>query len=275
MTSNKTFSKRKGFFSINEKEITIREDAPYGLRGFIVMVFYDLEKKPSDLLNIACRVLKVPPDNNNWSEFPNIDYEVKQLIENCEWFLVYDIIESISQKLKGKEKETFEKKINEYFVINGIGWKIDNGQIETRGDKIFEKSIENVVKVLDSANLPTAKNEIEEALSDLSRRPKPDITGAIQHSLACLECVTREITGDKKSTLGELLKKFPGIIPAPLDIAVSKIWGFSSEQGRHLKEGKTPEYLEAELIVELTSSISSYIGKKLTSDTDEIDANLF
>jgi len=177
---------------------------------------------------------------------------------------VYDIIETILEKLNPSEKEQFSIEINEYFVANGIGWKITNGQIETRGDELFETSVKNVVEVLETAKLKTGKTEIKEALSDLSRRPQPDITGAIQHSLACLECVTREFTGDTKSTLGDLMKKFPGAIPTPLDQAVTKIWGFTSEQGRHLKEGHEPEYLEAELVVEVTAAISTYLAKKLS-----------
>lgn len=61
----------------------------------------------------------------------------------------------------------------------------------------------------------------------------------------------REVTGDTKSTLGDLMKKFPKVIPCPLDQAVTKIWGLTSEQGRHLREGQAPEYLEAELVVRL------------------------
>ena len=267
MTNKQPFSKRQGFFSIKEKEITIREDAPEELRGFIRMAFYDLNKSPSNLRAITSRILKIPPDSNNWSEFPNIDSEVTEHLENCEWYLVYDIIESIVQKLDPPKKKIFTDEINEYFITNGIGWKIVDDQIETRGDEVFETAITSVVSVLEIAKLQTAKNEIREAINDLSRRPSPDITGAIQHSLACLECVTREFTGDTKSTLGELMKKFPGAIPAPLDQAVTKIWGFTSEQGRHLREGQTPEYLEAELVVEVTSAISTYLGKKLSRIT--------
>lgn len=263
MTSKDRFSKRTGHFSIKEQEITIREDAPEGLRGFIPMVFYSLGKNPSELREIICYMLKTPPDRNNWSERPNIEYEVAQLLENSEWFLVYDVIETISDKLNSEKQEIFENEINEYFITNGIGWKIENGIIETRGDVAFEVAIDKVENVLETAKLNTAKREIKEALADLSRRPDPDITGAIQHSLACLECVVREATGDNKSTLGDLMKKHPGIIPPPLDQAVSKIWGYSSEQGRHLKEGQVPEYIEAELIVEITVAISTYLGKKL------------
>jgi len=257
------FSKRQGHFTLKEKEITIREDAPQGLRGYIKMAYYDLNKEPSDLRAITTRVLRIPPDQNNWSEFPNIDYEVGEHLESCEWYLVYDIIETIIQKLNPKEKEIFTNEINAYFISNGIGWKIEKELIETRGDEVFETAVKTVVIVLEEAKLETAKTEIREALNDLSRRPTPDITGAIQHSLACLECVTREVTGDSKSTLGDLMKKFPGVIPTPLDQAVTKIWGFTSEQGRHLREGQAPEYLEAELVVEVTSAIATYLGKKL------------
>ena len=264
MSNKEIFSKRQGLFSIREKVITVREDAPEGLRGFIKMAFYDLGKNPSDLRAITTRVLKVPSDSNNWSEYPNIDWEVGQHLENCEWYLVYDIIEVIIQKLNPKDKEIFTNEINEYFITNGIGWKVVNEQIETRGDEIFETAVKNVVSVLDKAKLQTAKTEIREAINDLSRRPTPDITGAIQHSLACLECVAREFTGDKKSTLGDLMKKFPNAIPSPLDNAVSKIWGFTSQHGRHLIEGQSPDYLEAELVVEVTAAISTYMGKKLS-----------
>jgi hypothetical protein len=176
MTNKEPFSKRNGLFTLKEKEITIREDAPEGLRGYIKMAFYEINKNPSDLRSITSRALKIPPDSDNWSELPNIDYEVGNHLNNCEWYQVYDIIELIIQKLNPIENEIFSKEINEYFVTNGIGWKIVNGLIETRGDEVFETAVDNVVTVLETANLQTAKTEIREALNDLSRRPSPDIT---------------------------------------------------------------------------------------------------
>lgn len=273
MEKNQSFSKRRGLHTIAEKEITVREDAPEGLRGFVSMAFYELDKNPSDLRDIVCRVLKTPPDRSNWSERPNIDYEVNNLLAECDWYFVYDIIEAIVHKLDPVNKAKFSEELNEYFIRNGIGWKIEDGQIETRGDEVFETAVKKVELVLETAKLQTAKTEIKEAIADLSRRPDPDITGAIQHSLACLECVCREVAGDKKSTLGELLKKHPQIVPKPLDAAIDKIWGFTSEQGRHLREGRAPEYLEAELVVEVTAAIATYLGKKLSGV--EIDGDDF
>lgn len=271
MTKKIPFSKRHGLYFTNEKEITVRNDAPEGLRGFIKMAFYELNKNPSDLRKITTKVLRIPPDSNNWSEYPNVDWEVGQHLENCDWYFIYDIIEAILENLNSEEKTQFTEEINEYFFSNGIGWKVENGEITTRGDELFETAVKKVVGVLEIAKLETAKNEIKEAIHDLSRRPIPDITGAIQHSLACLECVVRQITGDSKSTLGELMKKYPNVIPSPLDQAVTKIWGYTSEQGRHLVEGREPGYLEAELVVEVTAAIATYLGKKLGISSSEIN----
>jgi hypothetical protein len=266
------FSKRSGY-KAQEIEITIREDAPTAFREFIVMTIYDLDYEPSFLRGVICRVLKIAPDRNNWSQFPNIDGEVFELITNCEWYRVYDIVEALCRHIRPQHLMPFQDEINDYFKVNGIGWKIENGTIETRGSEVFEAAIERVEAVLDNAKLQTAKSEIKEAITDLSRRPKPDITGAIQHSLASLECVCREVVGDTKATLGDLMKKANGIVPPPLDQAISKVWGFTSEQGRHLREGGEPDYLEAELVVELSTAISTYLGKRMAGVKMDVKAS--
>jgi len=99
-------------------------------------------------------------------------------------------------------------------------------------------------------------------LQDLSRRPEPDLTGAIQHSMAALECVARDFCGDSKTTLGELLKHYPEILPKPLDVAAEKVWGYASEMGRHIREGRVPKREEVEFIVGLAATVATYIIKK-------------
>ncbi|TAK67569.1 MAG: hypothetical protein EPO24_00335 [Bacteroidetes bacterium] len=269
----KKFSKRFGH-STKEKEITIREDAPQDLREYLVQTLYVFGYKPSFLRDTICRVLRKSPDRNNFSEFPNIEGEVYDLVNDCAWFSVYDIIEAFAQGIKAEYRERFHEEINDYFLTNGVGWKLENGQIEFRGDNIFEKTVSNVVDTVETNKLSTAKQEIEEAIRDLSRRPEPDITGAIQHSVACLECVAREAVGNDSPTLGELIKKYRDVVPAPLDQAISKIWGYTSEQGRHLKEGQLTPYLEAQLIVELSAAISAYLAKKISSAANTSDGGL-
>lgn len=258
---NRPFSKRQGLNNL-EKEISIRNDAPQELREYIIQTVESLGCGPAFSRQVICRVLRKVPDRDNWTPYPNIYNEVVDLMTNCEWFYVYDIIEEIYEKIKPELKERFEIEINDYFILNGIGWKLKNGLIEYRGNENFEQELIAAVSVLDEANLQTAKTEIREAINDLSRRPEADITGSIQHSVASLECVAREVTGDLSLTLGNLIKKHPDIVPKPVDDIIAKIWGFSSEQGRHLREGREPNFEEAELIVSLSAALTTYLSKK-------------
>jgi hypothetical protein len=135
--------------------------------------------------------------------------------------------------------------------------------IEVRGSETFEESVNSAVGQLATCGCVTAQNELHEAIRDLSRRPNPDITGAMQHSMAALECVARKVCGEGKATLGEIIKRYNGIIPRPLDGAISKAWGYASENARHVSEGKAPTFEEAELIVGIVASLSTYLAKKL------------
>lgn len=262
-----TFSKRHGFASVEQVEITIRNDAPDGLRQYMVQLAYESGfNPPSKLRDVICYVLKVAPDKNNWSEYPNIDCENYDLLSSCKWFKVYDLIERLMAIMSNTpysfKANIFEQDLNEYFIENGIGWKIVNGIIEIRGPESFEVVIQNAQKTESQAGLITASKELHEAIVDLSRRPIPDTTGAIQHAMASLECVAREVTGNRKATLGEIMKQSGEIMPSPLDQAVTKAWGFASEHGRHLKEGREPTFNDAELIVGICAAVGSYLSKQ-------------
>lgn len=52
------------------------------------------------------------------------------------------------------------------------------------------------------------------------------------------------------------------VIPKPLDVALDKLWGFCSEYGRHLNEGKAPAFEEAQLVVGICASIITYLQSK-------------
>ena len=107
------FSKREGY-SGKEAEITIREDAPDALRSYVIQTLYALGKTPKQIRPVICQVLRVAPDENNWSEFPNIDMEINELILQCDWYKVYDIVEALSQKFQSGRVD-FDTEINDFF----------------------------------------------------------------------------------------------------------------------------------------------------------------
>ena len=268
------FSRRHGLHASGpEPEITVRNDAPPGLREAVQVIAYETELlRPSYLRDIVCKALRALPDTENWSEYPNIQREVRYLIDGCEWFLVYDIIEAIYADLvrrDGLRAESsanyFAEEINAYFRQNGIGWQLVDGRIEVRGSEPFGVAVVAATEALGALGKDTARTQIHEALADLSRRPKADVTGAIQHAMAAMECVARDAAGDQKATFGEIMKARPDLLPPPLDQAAAKVWGYASEMGRHLRDGREPGFDEAELAVVVASGVITYLVKRLGS----------
>lgn len=265
MNIKPAFSERHGFKPTQEPEITVRLEAPKELRGVVILLADQAGLSPDPLREKICQVLLTRPNKNNWSD-SNIDNENHQLLDSTAWYKVYDVIEEIVSHLentKGSdESERFSSKLNGYFVDKGIGWKLVDGCLEARNPEALEESIKAAVQALNSAGNTTAQKELHEALVDLSRRPAPDITGAIQHSMAALECVFRDVVGNPKATLGELLKKHPKMIPPPLDQSLDKLWGYASEYGRHIREDREPEFSEAQLVVGVCSTVVTYLVSK-------------
>jgi len=254
-----SFSRRQGL-TRPDAEIHIRNDAPQTVRDAVIQIAYKCGLKPSDLRSLLCALLFRAPDRGNWSEFPNIDSEVRELVEDCEWFEVYDLIEELAQKcsLRGQD---FSEEMNRFFCVAGVGWQVVDNQVEMRGSEVFEIAVRHGQSELRQQGRTTAANELHEALNDLSRRPVPETTGAIQHAMAALECLARDLAGSK-DTLGQLVQRNSGIFPPPIDQIVEKAWGYTSNYGRHLTEGQPPQFEEAELMVGLSGVLCRYLSRR-------------
>jgi hypothetical protein len=261
------FSRRHGF-STSPAEIRIRNDVPPNVRGALLMILEgELQVSPTTIRDWFCTVLREMPDQNNWTEYPNIWQECQNLMYGAPWYRVYDFVEMVYVRLANSQDPTraeqWANAVNEYFVESGVGWRLVEGQLESRGQEAFETAVDSARQALDEAALTTAKQEIHEALRDLSRRPDPDLTGAVQHAMAALECTAREATSDARATLGEILRRHPDIVPRPLDESLSRMWGYASEMARHIREGRTPGRSEAELVVTVAAAVCSYLSQIL------------
>ena len=267
-----TFSQRHGY-EVPDAEISIRHDSPEWLRELVVDLAYEAKFQPSDLRAFLCRLLLETADRNNWSEFPNIDGEVRGLLSAAPWFRVYDLIEWIFTQRHSSGSEVwnidsnaaadrFATTLNQAFRQKGVGWQLVDGKIQVRGPEVFEEFVHQAVELTEKTGREVSRKELQEALRDLSRRPDPEVTGAIQHAMAALECIARDVSGDTKLTLGDWMKKNPLAFPQPLGSAVEKLWGYSSQYGRHVQEGKPADYDEAEMVVGIVGALSVYMLRK-------------
>ena len=266
--SRQPFSKRHGH-TASDPEITIWEDAPGGVRFTVIEAARRLGRlSPSTLRRIVCRVLRVPPDLNNWTEFPNVENEVQELVNGCAWYRVYDIAEAIAEHIYDGDSEYYEafsSEVNECLRETGVGWQLKDRLVQARGSDAHERLLVAASEAMKASGLTTARGELEEATRDLSRRPTPDLSGAVQHAMAALECTARDIAKDTKATLGELMKR-PNLLPKPLDEVVSKAWGYASDQARHGREDRKLDRPEVQLVVGLSAVMATYLLQKVGSD---------
>lgn len=259
------FSDRQGY-QPPAAQITVREDAPSVLRDAIPLIAKATGMKPSVMRQVICEVLLVKPDPGNWSDYPNIWDEVTWLMDNAPWYKVYDIAEALYAKLPtnniwdSRPADEFKRRLNDFLVEKGIGWELRDGQITHRGSEAFARSTHEVPDRLDESGFRRAANEMREALGDISRRPEPDITGSIQHAMAALEATAREVAGQPNLTLGKLVPLLD--LPAPLDQAVHKLWGYASDRGRHIRELQDVDHSEAELIVAVAGSLCAFLVQR-------------
>jgi hypothetical protein len=256
------FSDRHGYRG-TEQEISIREDAPANLRAAVPLIAKAAGMTPTAMRRVICEVLLVRPDPDNRSDYPNVWGEVNGLIEECPWFKVYDIAEALHADLAfhfRDRAENFRDRLNQYFRGNGIGWQMTDGLIVYRGSEAFTDATREAVAVLTEVGRSAAANEIHEALQDISRRPTPDVTGAIQHAIAALECTARDVTGEVNLTLGRLVPKLK-LVP-PMDVAVEKLWGYASDRARHIREGHTVTTEEAELVVSVGCAVCTFLSRR-------------
>lgn len=254
-----SFSRRQGY-SRPDAEISIRHDAPAELRAAIISIAYRCGFAPSELRLLLCGILYRTPVKSNWSEYPNIDHEVGSLIEDLEWFEVYDFIERLAEKALYQGAD-FSGEVNGYFRVAGVGWQLVDQRVQVRGSEAFEVAVQQGQAELTRQGRSTAAGELHEALQDLSHRPQPEISGAIQHAMAALECVARDVVGSK-DTLGQLIQRNPGLFPKPVDQIVEKAWAYSSNFGRHLVEGMPPNFEEAELMVGVSGVLCRYLTRR-------------
>lgn len=221
------FSQRRGYHRPST-EIRFREEAPDVLRQHVLRLTYRYGLPAPKLRDIVCDLLQTFPDPDNWEE-EGIFQEVAGYFKKMDWFHVYDIIEIVYGKILRFETTpyfspeepisyhaSFENEINKVFLKLGAGWKLEDGRLKIRGDDTFESTVQTTKQTLKQSSLSTTQGELYEAIRDLSRRPDPDLSGAIQHPLCALESIARVAANDQVPTLGKLLKLHPSLFPSEL-----------------------------------------------------------
>jgi hypothetical protein len=263
MSPDKKFSVRQGVAPEPKPKL---EEAPQGLRYFLLKFFEQKYRGyPGQAAEILENFLRQPGlrgkfhnpyDPNAWTKFYGY-------IEGFEWWQVYDLIEEIFAAEASRDNRLgFVRKVNDVLAEENCCWRMNySGEIVYEGSESFEAAVKTATSILAAVGRNTAKDEMNKAVQNLSKRPHPDLTGAVQHAMVALECVARDVCGATNVTLGDVIKRHPDKFPRPVGDAVSKLYGFASERGRHITEGGEPDQKEVELIVGIAATVATYLSR--------------
>lgn len=264
------FSKRHGFEPRPAK--LTREGNSDALQSFVLRHLSQSAhgSEIHTVRELVSKTLNYVPNPGN-QMIADIWGEIEHAVRRCPWFMLYNLIEELYRLRGNWGQKEFTDEVNSFFEDENFGWQLravpldDFGGVLTapeiviRGDEAFEETVARGVNCLRESGMTNATTELHEAIADLSRRPGPDLTGAVHHSIAALECATAESCGEPGKTLGEIVKRNPAKFPAPLGEAVSKLYGFASDRGRHVSEGRAPTVAQAEFVVRMSAALIALV----------------
>ena len=252
------FSIRHGI-QVSVPEVTITQSFPLEHRVAVIQIASDLGVHARSLRRAMLRVLVTGIDTTDRSHdfiWPELVYAVN----NCNWWDVYEIAEEIYKIAGSHERSEYANNLNRFFMRQGFGWEMRNGLIEYRGSEPFRIATTSAEQSLQDRGFDHSANEVREAMRDLSRRPEPDLAGAVYHATQALEAIAGIDTKSSGKSLGKMISSLN--LPAPLDEATHKLWGFVSGYVRHGDEEKQIDEEEAEMAVTIACALTTFIAKR-------------
>lgn len=189
---------------------------------------------------------------------------IRKLHDRAEWYEVYDLVEFIAAELEEADRGEFREACNKAmekefsafrFVTDGIAPIVDNAEID---------ALETAASLKQPYG--AAAIHIQQAITHLSDREKPDLRNVIKEAISAVEATCQQITGRPKASLGDALKHIgvDQMHPA-LNQALDKLYGWTSDADgiRHaLSSDATVEFAEAKFMLVTCAAFVNYLVGK-------------
>ena len=236
----------------------------YALHSIFRVIWHDYFVYPSDQYrNIARTVTGGIARYTDNKEF------VKETFISGPWNKVYDLIEftirNLSDSNEHSVKDDFICKCNEMLKKEKSAYQITSSGI------VVEITSKQDIEAIEAAlQIPykSAKKHIEKALTLFSDRENPDYENSIKESISAVESIAKEVTGNKKATLGQLTQKL-NLHPAFED-GLKKLYGFTSGAGiRHGDHSDNPLKVGANTARFMLVTCSAFVNYIITQNPEK------
>lgn len=198
----------------------------------------------------------------NWE---NLYPSIEKVIMEAPYNEVLDLLWYICYWLSvatNKCFNIFQKRFNDLFEREYVGYRFITGKIVPITDKIEMQEIEKAVQT----PFEGARAQLQKALGFLSDREHPDYKNCVKESISAVESVCKVLANDPKAELGKALKSLiaNGLnIHGSLKSAILALYGYASDEGgiRHAEREteSTVTFEEAKFMMVTCSAIVNYL----------------
>jgi hypothetical protein len=182
---------------------------------------------------------------------------LKDHFTGCQWFEVYDLIETIANDRSDLVSDETRKWINNTLEQHNAAYRFVGTEIAEITDKNEIQAIEAALATADSP----VRTHLDAALRMLSDKEAPDYRNSVKESISAVEAACRLVTGNTSATLGDALKRVQNLHPA-MSKAFSSLYGYTNDASgiRHsLTEEANITYADAKFMLVTCSAFVSYL----------------
>lgn len=242
------------------------EPVRVGLREILAQMGFE---RPTHQRTIVCKALRTRPSPYNWSDYPNINDEVDDLIHGLEWYEFYDMCEKIARLDEIKEvgyisptyESVFAHKLNNLFQEENIGYRMTDSYIDKIGSEEFDEAVEEALDELQDPRFKVPLEQFRKALDFRNGLP-PDYANAVKEAVNAVEGVLQIATEKPGEALPTILTNLQPEYPSHFERIFKSIYGYgsASEGARHAGVGgPVPSAEEAEFIIHVSAAAIRYI----------------
>ncbi|RYG15549.1 MAG: hypothetical protein EOO07_15160 [Chitinophagaceae bacterium] len=180
----------------------------------------------------------------------------------AKWWQVFEFIEFVATNGEKPVKPKFIEACNYYLSIENSAYRFIEGSLVEITSKDEIESIESAIAL--SAPYGGIKAHLKRSLELLSDKQNPDYRNSIKESISAVESLAKQISGNEKATLGEVLKSLERkakLHPA-LKSAFSSLYGYTSDANgiRHaLLEDTSLSKTDARFMLVCCSAFVNYV----------------
>ena len=159
---DRPFSRRQ---NLRPERPLIFDDAPvsvrYGLRAVLRGLGYDT---PTEQRTVLCDVLRIPEDEDNWTDYPNVNSEVVGLLYEKRWPEFFDALERIPGFIGEWRAAEYYEAMNRLLIEERVGYRFESGSLIRVGTDEFHAAVATARHALAAPKFEEARRQFERGL---------------------------------------------------------------------------------------------------------------